>query len=196
MRRLAFLIPALAVLGGCSEGLYYQTRYIPTDIESTYSASEQLTWSGDRETYELPAAPPDLEGTHRPRVDCTYPYQKFKPIAVVGYGDERPRSSADIGVITPGGTDDRIHPDGPTVAMAAPPVAGNDGRPQYRSDVPPALYSPAAGAGDQRPHSTTGAGTNAIPVNPAGGWNSHANPYCCDDGPSPAVDQYGRPVGR
>ncbi len=193
MRRLVLLVPVLALLGGCSEDMYYQTRYIPTDIESTYSLSAQVGWSGDREVYELPAAPPDLDGTHRPRADCAYPYQKFKSDPIVGYADEHPRSSTDIGLTNPGGYDDRVRPDGPRVGMQAPPVYATDGRPPYHSQVPETSDYKQAGLSDWRPHSVTS--SHEVEPQSVGGWNARANPYCCGDGAAPTVDAYGRPLG-
>lgn len=101
---------ALASLGvvGCGD-LYYQTRYIPVSSESTYSTAEQATWSGDREVYELPAAPPAIDGLHRERIECAKPGQRFKPQAMVGVGGEErhhragePRAVAGVEDLSPG----------------------------------------------------------------------------------------------
>jgi hypothetical protein len=178
MPRLALLIPALALLGGCSESLYYETRYIPTDIESTYTVSARIGWSGDHEVYELPAAPPDIENDQAARVRCAYPYQKFKPYPIVAVHAEDVHSSTDIGQIAYGSTDTRIHPTGPTVPLHEPPNYATDSRPG-EPGIPPALMNPKIGMTDVRPRSTTGAGTDAIPPVPYTGWNENFNPYCC-----------------
>jgi hypothetical protein len=85
MRSALWLAPTL-LLAGCGD-MYYQTRYIPVSAESVYSPSEQLTWTGDKQVYELPANPPALDELHRTRIDCKPPGQAFKPIAVVGIKD-------------------------------------------------------------------------------------------------------------
>lgn len=178
MPRLLLLIPALALLGGCSESLYYETRYIPTDIESTYTVSARASWSGDREVYELPAAPPDLDSEQGPRKRCAYPYQKFKPLPIVAVHPDEVHSSTDIGQVQYGSTDTRIHPTGPTKLLHEPPSYATDSRPG-EPGIPPALMNPKIGMTDTRPHSTTGVGTNEIPPVPYTGWNENFNPYCC-----------------
>jgi hypothetical protein len=190
MPRLMFLIPVLAMLGGCSESLYYETRYIPTDIESTYSVSARASWSGDREVYELPAAPPDLASEAAPRQRCAYPYQKFKPVPIVSVHPDDVHSSTDIGQVQYGSTDTRVHPSGPTVPLHEPPNFATDSRPGEEG-IPPALMNPKIGMTDVRPHSTTGKETSAVPPVPYTGWNENFNPYCCGNvaptTPSPAT---------
>ncbi len=186
MPRLVMLLPVLALLGGCSESLYYETRYIPTDIDSSYSVASQATWSGDREVYELPAAPPDLESEQAARVRCTYPYQKFKPTPIVAIHPDDVHSSTDIGQVQYGSTDTRVHPSGPTVPLHDSPYFATDSRPN-NPGIPPALNNPKVGMTDDRPHSATGAGSNAIPAIPASGWNENFNPYCCGQVPPTGV---------
>jgi hypothetical protein len=179
MRRLLILIPALAVLCGCDGGLYYQTRYIPTDIESSF-AIESLAWGGDSEVIELPAAPPDVDGVHRARVDCTYPYQKFKSQTVVAIGDAQVRSLAGNDGQPIAKTSDLDHPVGPDVAMRGPKVAVYANSP-YQPGLPSASGSPTVSAMDRRPH--TKAVTETADLVPRGGFNANGNPYCCGDGP-------------
>jgi hypothetical protein len=177
-------LPVLALaLGGCSESLYYDTRYVPTDVESSYSLSSRIAWSGDREVYELPAAAPDIDNEQKPRVRCTYPYQKFKPQTIAGMGLDQVHSSTDIGEVAYGGFDDRIHPSGPTVPLHDAPYFATDSRPGAPG-IPPALGNPKVGGYDTRPRSNTSILTTE-PV-PKVDWNSNANPYCCGDGPGDA----------
>jgi hypothetical protein len=184
-KRLPWLaLPALALaLGGCSESVYYDTRYVPTDVESSYSLSARMGWSGDREVYELPAAAPDIDNEQKPRVRCTYPYQKFKPQTIAGMGRDEVHSTADIGEVAYGGYDDRIHPTGPTVPLHEAPYFATDGRPS-NPGIPPALGNPIVGTYDERPHSKTSIITTE-PVK-AADWNRNYNPYCCGDGPDDA----------
>jgi hypothetical protein len=181
MRLPLLALPALALaLGGCSESLYYDTRYVPTDIESTYSVSARIGWSGDREVYELPAAAPDIENEQKARVRCTYPYQKFKPQTIAGMGLDEVHSSTDIGEVAYGGYDDRIHPTGPTVPLHEAPYFATDGRPS-NPGLPPALGNPVVGMYDDRPRSNTSILTTE-PMKTVD-WNSNYNPYCCGDAP-------------
>lgn len=172
-------LPAL-LLAGCSESLYYDTRYVPTDIESTYSVSAQIGWSGDKQVYELPAAAPDIDGEHAERRRCAYPYQKLKPQTIAGMGADQVHSSTDIGGVAYGGFDDRIHPTGPTVPLHSAPYFATDSRPG-EPGIPPALGNPKVSSWDERPHSKTSI-TTVEPV-PKSDWNSNANPYCCGDAP-------------
>lgn len=174
-------LPALLLaLGGCSESLYYDTRYVPTDVESTYSVSARIGWSGDREVYELPAAAPDIDNEQKARVRCAYPYQKFKPQTIAGMGLDQVHSSTDIGEVAYGGYDDRIHPTGPTVPLHEAPNFATDSRP-FKPGIPPVLGNPKAGMYDDRPRSNTSILTTE-PV-PKVDWNGNANPYCCGDVP-------------
>jgi hypothetical protein len=178
MRRLLILLPALALVG-CGDGLYYQTRYIPTDIDSAFALS-----SGGEES-ELPASPPDLEGTHPERKDCTHPYQKFKPIGKVQIKPDQIRSTSGIESVKIADTDDRMRLSGPEYALPNPKIAVYANSPYAPGVTQAAFYQPQ-GNTDTRPRSTTGAGTdvNANPVKVDGGLNSkNYDPYCCGDGP-------------
>lgn len=182
MRRLLILIPALVALCGCDGGLYYQTRYIPTDIESSF-AIESLVWGGDSQVIELPAAPPDIEGDHRARVDCVYPYQKFKGQAVVAIGDAQVRSSAGSDGQPIGKMSDLDRPVGPDVAVRGPKIAVYANSP-YQPGLPSASGGPTVSTFDHRPR--TKAVTEKADVMPRGGFNANGNPYCCGDGPGQA----------
>lgn len=178
MRRLLFLLPALALVG-CGDGLYYQTRYIPTDIDSAFALA------GGGEEIELPAAPPDIEGVHPPRKDCAYPYQKFKPIGKVQIKPDPIRSTSGGDNYQIAGTDDRMRLTGPETALPGPKVALYANSPYAPGVTQKAFYQPVADT-DRRPRSTTGAGTDvsAQPVKVDGGLNSkNYEPYCCGDGP-------------
>lgn len=179
MRRLIILMPALVLLAGCGDGLYYQTRYIPTDIDSAFALS------GSGEEFELPAAPPDIEGTHRARKDCTHPYQKFKPIGKVQIKPDAIRSTGGAENTLIADTDDRMRLSGPDVTMPGPKIAVYGNSPYAPGVTQKAFYQPVADT-DRRPRSTTGAGTHVTgqPVKVDGGLNSkNYDPYCCGDGP-------------
>lgn len=179
MRRLLILLPALALVGCGGNGLYYQTRYIPTDIDSAFALS------GGGEVAELPAAPPDIEGTHPERKDCAYPYQKFKPIGKVQIKPAATRSLGGHDGQAIADTDDRMRLTGPDVALPGPRVALYANSPYEKGVTQTSFYQPVADT-DRRPRSTTGAGTdvNANPQKVDGGLNSkNYDPYCCGDGP-------------
>ncbi len=181
-----FLLPVLALVG-CGDGLYYQTRYIPTDIDSAFALSE------GGEVSELPASPPDLEGTHPERKDCTYPYQKFKRIGTVQIKPDEIRSSSGPDNYRLAATDDRMRLNGPEVALPGPKVAVYANSPYAPGVTQAAFYQPP-GNTDTRPHSTTGAGTNvnANPLDVNGGLNSkNYDPYCCGDGPGKGTTNAG-----
>jgi hypothetical protein len=182
MRRLLLLAPVLAALTGCGDGLYYQTRYIPTDIDSAF-AVESLTWNGDREVIELPAAPPDIEAANPPRVDCQYPYQKFKSSPMVGMSKEGGRSYAGVDTTTVGTMATYERPSGSTTAMPEPKVATYANSP-FALGVSHSAFNAQVGATDTRPRSTSGAGTDTttnVEIN--GGLNSkNYNPYCYGTG--------------
>jgi hypothetical protein len=178
MRRLLILLPALALVG-CGDGLYYQTRYIPTDIDAAFALSF------DGEVAELPAAPPDIDGTHPQRKDCTHPYQKFKPLGKVQIKPDPIRSLSGHDAQEVAAYDDRMRLTGPDVALPGPRVALYANSPYAPGVRQAAFYQPVA-ATDTKPRSTTGAGTevNANPVKVDGGLNSkNYDPYCCGDGP-------------
>ncbi len=182
MRRLLILlplVPALTLMSGCGESaVYYQTRSIPTSIDSAY-AIESATWFGDKEVLALPASPPDLDGEHRPRADCARPYQKFKPIAVVGIGDDQVRSLGGGSTQEIAVTDARVHPVGSTVAMKNAASSGYQNLPYAKGVTNPAL-GPEVADTDRRPRSVTG-GVQGVDPNARGGWNWNYNPYCCGE---------------
>ena len=182
MRRLLLLAPVLAAMTGCGDGLYYQTRYIPTDIDSSFTV-ESLTWGGDKEVIELPAAPPDINAEHRPRIDCQYPYQKFKPTPVVAMKKEAIRSQDGGENLKVATMSDYQRPTGPTVPLTGPKLAAYANSP-YAIGVTHTAFKVDVGGNDTRPRSTTGAGTDTIdPIKVEGGLNSkNYNPYCCGDG--------------
>lgn len=182
MRRLLILtalVPALSLMTGCGEsGLYYQTRYIPTSIDSAF-AIEGVTWGGDPQVIELPASPPDLEGEHRARADCAYPYQKFKPVAVVGVHAEEVKSLGGGSMQEIAATDTRVHPTGPTVALKGSPYAAHQNLPYAKGVTNPAI-GPDVADTDRRPRSVTGGVQGGDPAG-RGGWNWNYNPYCCGE---------------
>ncbi len=183
MRRLLFLAPVVALLAGCDGGLYYQTRYIPTDIDSSFTV-EAVAWNGDREVIELPALPPDIDATHRARVECQHPYQKFKPTPMVRYKEPAIKSNGIADLQPVAKMSDYERPVGPNTVLAGPKVSGFTNSP-YAPGVTQRAFRVDISDTDRRPHSTTGAGTtvnpNTLKVN--GGLNSHNyNPYCCGDG--------------
>lgn len=179
MRRLLILMPALMALVGCGDGLYYQTRYIPTDIDTAFAMSS------DGEVSELPAAPPDIDGTHPQRKDCVRPYQKFKPIGKVQTKPDAIRSGGGTDNQLISDYDDRMRLNGPDRALPGPKTAVFANSPYTPGVTQSAFLQPVADT-DRRPHSTTGAGTrvNGNPVTVDGGLNSkNYDPYCCGDGP-------------
>jgi hypothetical protein len=183
MRRLLLLAPLLVAMTGCNDGLYYQTRYIPTDIDSSFTV-ESVTWNGDREVIELPAAPPDLDATHKPRVDCAYPYQKFKPGPLVATKDEAVRSNGGVEITNVVVMSSYTRPTGPTVAMTGGPATALYANSPYEPGVTQKSFKVVVGDMDERPRSTTGAGTDTAELQKVnGGMNSkNYNPYCCGDG--------------
>jgi hypothetical protein len=193
MRRLLILLPALALVG-CGDGLYYQTRYIPTDIDSAFALSS----SSDGEVIELPAAPPDIEGTHPERKDCAHPYQKFKPIGKVQIKADPIRSTSAGDTQLVATYDNRMRLTGPDVSLPAPKVVAYANSPYAPGVTQKAFYQPV-GNTDTRPRSTTGAGTDVNPNPQAvnGGLNSkNYDPYCCGDGPGQGTTNAGLGPGH
>jgi len=179
MRRLLILMPVLMALVGCGDGLYYQTRYIPTDIDSAFALSY------DGEVAELPAAPPDIDGDHAKRKDCVHPYQKFKPLGKVQMKPDAIHSNGGTDNLQVAAYDDRMHLNGPDKALLGPKTAVFANSPYAPGVTQSAFLQPVADT-DRRPHSTTGAGTdvNGNPLKVDGGLNSkNFDPYCCGDGP-------------
>ncbi len=81
---LTFAVMTSFVLGGCANNAYFQTRYLPTSSEETYSSSQRLFWSEDTQVYDLPSKPPALasevgaDDDHRARIDCAKPGPEWK----------------------------------------------------------------------------------------------------------------------
>ncbi len=96
MRRLSLLLlPLLAIVGGCtSHREYYQTRYVPSSSEESYSSLARTSWKGDKEVFELPSQPAGTGDLHRQRRPCALPGPRFKPDAMVGTHDELAGHSA------------------------------------------------------------------------------------------------------
>jgi hypothetical protein len=158
MLRLLVLLP-IVVFAGCGGGgrEYYQTRYIPTSSEASYSSFERSKWSGDLSVYELPAAPPNY-GDEEPRVRacCDTPGPQFKPQAMVAYGGEvKGSSESDLTAI--GDWDDRQLPTGGYTTQTPTEIGAQGYRAYARGTVesdPPTKI----GQYDDRPSSVTGAG--------------------------------------
>jgi len=154
--RCAYPLLAVLLLAGCSgqsERLYYSTRYIPTDVESSYSSVQREQWKGDPTAYELPASSPALEDEHYVRRTCTLPGPKFKAQQVVGMRGEVRGSSAPSAQVA-GGMDKRPIP----LSSQGP----DKGYPVARmGDVPPTSLGERTqwqqvGAADSRPEAKRG----------------------------------------
>lgn len=184
------LIAALAALTGCGDTLYYQTRYIPQSADAVYSPAEQMSWTGDKEAYELPSQPPAIDGDGEPRHNCARPYQKFKSDPTIGYKAEEVHGSRTNESIAVGGTNEMVRPDGPTTALKRPAMYATDNRPYQPGMTAPAYVNPT-GELDTRPRSTTGAGTNQIWTTNMVGENDNYNPYCDPDHMQHADDHVG-----
>jgi hypothetical protein len=179
MRRL-LIIPVLATLSGCADSVYYDARYQPTDVDSTYSVEERIFWTGDAQNYALPAAPPDLADDAPARKDCAYPYQKMKGVQIAGHGPFEVAGHPDNHPFPISKMDDRLHPTGPDTALAEPERFGVIDSPA-KPGIPPDLNNPVIGMTNDHPRSRTGAGTDVIAPMPYVGWNKPSNPYCCGD---------------
>ena len=94
MRRVLMLSLAL-VIAGCGDDAYRSTRAVPTSAEPALRGPAALMRSGDRTIYELPAAPPDLDGTSAPRRDCRSGPQ-FPPELLVGLQSAPKRAQTSI----------------------------------------------------------------------------------------------------
>ncbi len=82
MRLRILILPvaalALGVLGtGCAEREQVKSRYVTTAVEDVFSPIDRAGWTGDRQVYEIPAAPPAVADLHRART-CKTPGQQFK----------------------------------------------------------------------------------------------------------------------
>jgi hypothetical protein len=175
MRSAPILLPALAVaLCGCGN-MAYQTRYIPVSAESVYSPAEQMTWSGDKEVYELPANPPAIDEAHRARVDCRTPGQKFKPVAVAGIEDrQKNKELADPSLIAR--LNDDPEPGSPFGPQKDYPVAAYYDAEQRGAREPIGLVP--VGVGDQGPFPFRGSGTLTIPASPVAAYRTDQIDWC------------------
>ena len=183
MRRLLMLMPVLFALTGCGNGMYYQSRYIPTQADTYY-------------VMDLPAAPPDLEGEHLAREECVHPYQKHKLIGMAKYKTADIRSNGGADGLTLGNTDQRLRLSGPDTTLSNPTIMAISNSP-YAPGVTQPAFPFKLGGKDGRPHSTTGAGTDVTgaPITVDGGANSkNYDPYCCGDGPSAGTTNQYRDV--
>jgi hypothetical protein len=93
--RYRMVLPAAllgAFLCGCAEREAAQAREVTTSVRDVFSPTEQLTWTGDREVYELPSSPPALD-TQRGRT-CL-PWAKFKPRQIFNFVEEESRMAQD-----------------------------------------------------------------------------------------------------
>lgn len=163
MRRALLLCSGLAILAGCgdtSERAYYRSRYVPTSSETAYSAAERSKWKGDLTVYELPAAPPDLDGEALARGECERPGPKMKPQPVVGLHGEVAGTQY-VALQEAGGMDKRPVPVG---ALGPLPgyVAGIQRGPDVGGIEPPNFYT-KAGDWDSRPP-TSGINVRTPPV--------------------------------
>ncbi len=82
MRFRPFVLPiSVLTLGvlctGCAEREQVKSRYVTTSVEDVFSPIDRVGWTGDRQVYELPAAPPAVADLHRART-CKKPGQQFK----------------------------------------------------------------------------------------------------------------------
>jgi hypothetical protein len=174
---IALPLASIVVLGlaGCGD-VYYQTRYIPPSVDDVYSTSERMTWSGDRQVYELPANPPAIDDLHRQRVDCKRPGQEFKPVAMVGLADATARYQGPPDGMIVGGIND-----GPLPGNALPPMKG----------LPLAAWGDDRGMGarenigvnpigdsDHGPFPFRGSGTTTIPPNPLSAYRDDQTNWC------------------
>ena len=179
------LLAAVAFLAGCGSGgerAYYQTRYIPTDLESTYTSLQREQWQGDPTVYELPAGAPALEDTHYARRNCLPPGPRFKPQQIVGTHDEV-RGSSDPTMQVIGGWDERPAPLGPLGPDKAYPV-GRLGDPQPIALRQRSQWQPV-GDWDQR--QLPQRGPNQIQATKAGGMRDMAKTDYCMPPETPAL---------
>lgn len=165
---LTFAVVTTFVLGGCADNAYYQTRYMPTSSEESYSAGERLFWKEDAQVYDLPSHPPALaanevgaDDDHRSRIDCAPPGVKFHaPLVASGNGTEVRGNSEVNGLQIASMRDDQAGvtlPPGP-----ATPIGGWHGERELgaHDDRP---QDSVAGF-DTRPQSVGGEGINRRPA--------------------------------
>jgi hypothetical protein len=187
MLRLLALLP-IVLLASCGGGgrAYYQTRYIPTSSETTFSSFERSMWTGDLSVYELPAAPPNY-GDEEPRVRdcCATPGPKFKPQTMVAYGGEV-KGSSQSDQVEIGGWDDRQLPAG-GFKTQPPTEIGTQGYRAYARGTVESEPPTKIGQYDDRPKSVTGVGLDSEkPTNMSSTGRRPVTDYCyCGEKISP-----------
>ncbi len=164
----------LLAVTGCGD-MYYQTRYIPVSADDSFSLHERMTWSGDKEVYELPANPPAIDTLHRQRVDCKTPGQKFKGQTMLGIQD--PGLHPETADVVAVGALDK----GPFPGAAYPPQkdypVGVPGDPIERGAREPIGLIPV-GDGERGPFPFRGSGTETIPAQPVGAYRDDQTFWC------------------
>lgn len=180
MRKPLSALPLLTLsalllgLAGCGD-MYYQTRYIPVSSEDAFSMHERVTWSGDKEVYELPANPPAIDTLHRERVDCKTPGQKFKGQAMLGI--YQPAMHGETGeIVAVGGLDKGPHPGNPFPPQKDYPV-GVQGDAIDRGAREPIGLIPVGGA-DRGPYPFRGSGTDTIGSDAMGAYRDDQTFWC------------------
>jgi hypothetical protein len=173
---------ALTGCGGGNERLYYQTRAIPTDVESSYGSVQRQQWQGDPSVYELPAAAPAYEDEHRARRTCVLPGPRFKSPPIVGVHEDV-RGSSDPTIQPAGGYDHRPQPLGP-IGPGDAQIAGRLG------DAPPAgltQHSHWQTVGDWDSRNAPNRGSDVIPPTPMGASRDPAPEDYCLPGETPSA---------
>lgn len=150
------------ILSGCAEDrgerAYYRTRYVPENIDGTYTGIQRAQWKGDKEVFELPAAPPALDGEHYARVNCEKPGPRFKGQAMVGLGDEV-RGDSRIELAAIGAMDTRPVPVGALDPLPGYAIGGmHDGAPHGIYDT--TMPKQDIAVMDSRPRVIAGSGTD------------------------------------
>jgi len=153
---------AALILAGCGadrgERAYYRSRYVPENVDGTYTGIQRAQWKGDKEVFELPAAPPALDGEHYARVNCDKPGPQFKGQSMVGLGDEV-RGNSRIELADLGGMDTRPVPVGALDPLPGYAIGGmHDGAPRgvYNTTMPKQDIADM----DRRPRVIAGSGTD------------------------------------
>ncbi|MBA3710098.1 MAG: hypothetical protein H0W83_14910, partial [Planctomycetes bacterium] len=144
--------------------------------DSVYSASEQLTWNGDREVYELPANPPAIDDLHRSRVDCKRPGQAFKARSMVEIADHSDRYNGLAEVAMVGGQDNGPLPGRAPAALKATPIAAMDDA--YGSGAPVHSHPMPVAAWNTDPTNFRGSGTSLYPVTPVAASRDDQTDWC------------------
>ena len=157
MRRL--LVCALAVVvTGCGDDAYRSTRAVPTSAEPALRGPAALMRSGDRTVYELPAAPPDLDGVGAPRRGCRTGPQ-FPPELLVGQQNAPRRAQTSVPGRPLASVDktDHIRSDMKPTPLQLVAMAPDEGeRPRQTRLAEPLVMSETA------PQSTPGPGVKTI----------------------------------